>query len=866
MNSKIKKLLMVGLCSAAIGSAFIFGRIEDSNGIATADQNSKRTSEEDGASSGISKAKAKSKEVRVAAVGSEEQFLGDLRLIAENEHLQLYINDQTTEVAIKEKANGYVWYSNPKDRDDDKIAAAVNKTNLASQLLVSYYNDKGHESFMNNFAESIQRKQFEIQTTDKGVKIVYEIGTSQSGLEAIPAVIDKDRFEELILNKIEDERARSTLRTRFFYNEEKQVYERKKMPDYIVKDVVATLQSVGYTVEDAKADNEKHASEAKKEAATPRFVIPLVYELDGEDLIVRIPAGEVVDTVEFPLHNVNVLPFFGAAGTSEDGYMFVPDGTGALIHLNSPKKLVRSYELPIYGMDETPWPDKIDFRLSEKSRLPVFGIKQGEHATVAIIEQGDALATITADTSGKINSYNNVGPQFRFRLMEMFPFRSGSMKREVPQYSALYQDGIALRYTFLSGNSANYVGMATHYRNYLVNKYQLERLQDTANSPFILELVGSIPVYKSFLGVPYQSVEAMTTYNQAISLLSMLKEQDIDNIQLKYSGWFNKGVDHQFPDDVNPDSVLGGKKDFQKLVQYTKDNQIGLYPDVALLRVYEEGHGFKPSRDSAEFIQRDNVLIYDRSIVTGQFMDPLYYLLSPRKLPDLVQSFLDSYATYGVDGISLRDLGDGLHSSVSKKETIDRPKTQQIVVDQEKLIQGKLNNVMVNGGNAYSLPSAKTIVNAPLASNKFQIIDEEVPFYSIALHGYFDIAGMPINMDRNQDERSRLLLNLETGSNVYYEWFYGDQSSVRLTKFDYLYSANYRNWFDEAVQFYKETDPFLKQVRGQTITGHRKLADNVFETTYEKGQTVIVNYNKTDVVVDGVRIAAQNYRIGGELK
>ncbi|HLV10749.1 MAG TPA: hypothetical protein VKY40_11095, partial [Halanaerobiales bacterium] len=51
----------------------------------------------------------------VNAITAEE--LIDFYRVQENEHLILYMNRETTEIAIQEKSSGEVWYSNPPDRD-----------------------------------------------------------------------------------------------------------------------------------------------------------------------------------------------------------------------------------------------------------------------------------------------------------------------------------------------------------------------------------------------------------------------------------------------------------------------------------------------------------------------------------------------------------------------------------------------------------------------------------------------------------------------------------------------------------------------------------------------------------------------------
>lgn len=47
-----------------------------------------------------------------------------------------------------------------------------------------------------------------------------------------------------------------------------------------------------------------------------------------------------------------LLPYFGAAGAGEQGYMLVPGGSGALIELNNGKTNLEPYETELlYGED-----------------------------------------------------------------------------------------------------------------------------------------------------------------------------------------------------------------------------------------------------------------------------------------------------------------------------------------------------------------------------------------------------------------------------------------------------------------------------------------------------------------------------------
>ena len=54
-------------------------------------------------------------------------------LAKENDNLKLYVNTESGEVAIYDKRNGKITYSNPINADEDSIANETNKNYLKSQ-------------------------------------------------------------------------------------------------------------------------------------------------------------------------------------------------------------------------------------------------------------------------------------------------------------------------------------------------------------------------------------------------------------------------------------------------------------------------------------------------------------------------------------------------------------------------------------------------------------------------------------------------------------------------------------------------------------------------------------------------------------
>ena len=188
---------------------------------------------------------------------------------------------------------------------------------------------------------------------------------------------------------------------------------------------------------------------------------------------------------KFPLYSIKFLEYFGAQDQSKDGYMFVPDGSGSLIYLNNHKNNAAPFSTPVYGYDNSIRRDE-RFQFAQRCCLPVFGMKQGTDAFFAIIEKGDTHASINADVSGRINSYNQVYAEFNTVPKDDMVMNSatGQVRYNVFQHK-IYDGFIQVRYAFLNGDNANYSGMAKYYQNYLVDNNALRKITPERTFRFI---------------------------------------------------------------------------------------------------------------------------------------------------------------------------------------------------------------------------------------------------------------------------------------------------------------------------------------------------------------------------------------------
>ena len=781
---------------------------------------------------------------------------------AENEILKLYVDPETTQIAVLDKRNGKVVYSNPQEKDS--IAVSVNAEELNSQLIVQYYNEKRTAMSMNNYTMSIENGQFELQSIPDGVRILYTLGDLSSKTGTVPVYITEERLQTLVLDKLPEDEAK-TVKSSYMPSSTYEGYLELASGVMNSKLTLNRFQGyfdeAGYTQEDFLQD--MAISEEGEEKIT--FTIVVDYRLDGEELLAEIPASMIEETGGGKIGSISFLKYFGSAGLEEEGYMLVPNGSGALIYFNNGNKQ-ESYSQAIYGTDPAA-ANYIQLEQSEKARLPIFGIKREDSAVFARIENGDAFATISAEVSGKLNAQNYVYPTFLLRpseLLSMFGTTGGEADLPLVE-DALYDGVLRVRYAFLTEEDADYSGMAAYLRDQLTQEGVLTKQEPEEELPMYLDMVGGVQMKKFFIGVPYLTDFAMTTFEEAETIAERFHNEGITALKLNYLGWFNGGYYHDMPDNVNVLSKLGGKKGLEQLTEMIESAGGEVFAEVAFQRVSEEAGGFAPMFEAGryysgiylEFGQINPATVRQTSSLG--YPETLYYCMSPRYLGYYAQHFADEISDIAVTGISLRDLADNLQSDKNNSESVNREAAKYVVKDAFQALEDTERKIMVSGGDYYSLAYADDIINAPISANSYFIIDEEIPFYEMVIHGYIDYACSAINLADYSDYDMLILNLIETGAAPHFTLSYEDASEMKYSGLNKIYTSDEDYWFEDAVEIYGEVNEALAGVSGQTMVSHEILDEGVRKVTYENGVVFYINRSAASVTVEGVEIGAYSY-------
>ena len=581
------------------------------------------------------------------------------------------------------------------------------------------------------------------------------------------------------------------------------------------------------------------------------MVIPVTYTLGDAWFEAAVLTEELEEGDTCYLTAVNLLPVFGAGDWEDEGYLFVPDGSGALVHFNNQVLMTTPYHGMVYG-EELANPAERRVTLTQTVRLPVFGTvyTQSRQALMGVVTQGAGAAGIGVLNGNERCGYNAVSSTLHRRILSQQ--ENLFNKKQVSRVSRVSytEEAYAVRYYTLSGDEADYPGMAGRYRQYLVDE---KGLQKNPQPPVLnVDLIGSVGLPSSFLGIPYTKQESLTTFAQAQTILDALRAGGADQLAVRYRGWSNNGLANQkIPNQAVPLSNLGGKKGLEALLAYTKEQGISLYPDTDLLSFRAGGHGVSKNGDAIRtpFRQIAYQHTYMLSVYSTVLDDNPARLLTPSRIPSVAGTYLASLQKEGLQAVGLSTLGHTYYGNLDEKQNDYRSGMEAIAAQTLGTYCDAGMDLLLDAANAYAWPFATRILNAPASSSGYNLFDEDVPFYQIVLHGYVSTALTPTAQAAQPE--LHFLKAVEFGSELVYTGMYAPASLLTDTSFHDLYGTTYTAWLDQACANWKAYAPLMEAVYDQAIVQHSQPASDVYRTVYENGVTVWVNYTDEAVVVDG---------------
>ncbi|WP_409347222.1 DUF5696 domain-containing protein [Paenibacillus sp. MBLB4367] len=575
--------------------------------------------------------------------------------------------------------------------------------------------------------------------------------------------------------------------------------------------------------------------------------IPIEVKVDGDSVVTKIIDSGIKEG-KLSLLWVRLYPFFGAERSEgQEGYLFVPDGSGALIPYEQHSTNVnRIYQEPIYGQD-------LSFKVNSEPNsrhqvvMPVYGAKSQERAYLAIVEDGAEQAEIVGSPSGVFSGYNWITAQQNYRSTYL-QVTNEAKGRAFTTYNKKerFTGDRAVRYVLLDKPKAGYVGMAERYREYLMQTHGLKSLSPKSDKmPLLLNIIGGVQED----GLLKDRYLRTTTTSDAMKMVQRLYGLGIDNMVVNYLGWQEDGYDAQGA-PLRVDNRLGGAEGMKQLTQYARTLDIPVY-----LNTNYTYH----SIDAGKFNRNRHGLRDLGGTVMGQ-------LVSMGFLAPLLDREIAYIKGLGANGITAEGLGAAVFSDYNTNYPASREENRKL--QQSFLQKFRDGGLDVRGANTpfgahtnfFAVPHVSAIDGLVDDYSFDSFSAAAIPFAQISLHGLVSYTSFAAN---NRDEyRKQFLRDLEFGSAPSFLFLYENADRFKYANTGiHPYSPDYRDWEAEAVKEYQKMNEALGDVQDKFIVNHRELAPEVKETTYAGGKRIIVNYGTEPYQNGGITVQPLDYLI-----
>jgi hypothetical protein len=591
-------------------------------------------------------------------------------------------------------------------------------------------------------------------------------------------------------------------------------------------------------------------------------------ELKDGRITFRMVDDSIKETKENSLAAVYFVPFLGSTKSDEiDGYMFVPDGPGALIRFSKPSQYLVNFDKRVYGKDYGI--DKLfevndlkssrpnDFTTEEANILmPVFGVVHGvkQNAIFAAIEKGAEYASIMATPSGMLTNYNWVTGKFIYRQKYLQPTsRSGSGVQIVQKNRNSFEAEIT--YDFLNGNNADYVGMAKLYKETLKNQGILPR-EERVDSRIPLQLdVITADIEKGFL---FNSLKKITPVEQVNAIVDSLSASGVNNTTMVVQGWQKGGIGGSRPADFKFESKLGGKKAFADLSKFIEAKGGNLYyyenpVTVNKTQLDTRKEGGNSLSQALIKIERDNNDIWFKET----------YFIESNLAADYIAKKGDEYTENNMKSMAINEFGSKLYAENQQNHVTTRIDARNQFEKAAEKVSGKVENLALYSPNQYLWKYTKDIFNTPMTNSQYLFETDTVPFLQIVLKGSVDYYGPYSNMSFYS--KIDILRLVEYGAYPAYLITGKNNSELGYTTSSELYSTNFEDWKNNITEAYGYVNKALSRVEGKQIINRTILSIGVVRVDYEDGKSIIVNYTGSDYNLQEVVVPAQDYVVlGGE--
>lgn len=808
--------------------------------------------------------------------------------VSENSDFVLYLDETTSHFKVEDKNSGLTWRSNPETPTLDAQRAT---------LSIVYMEGEGNSNTrksINNYKTSINhdpsvdydkgiRRTYSINYIDNGFQILYELTNLDINYLYIPRFLTAEIYNQTVEALLErynetldfyDYDLYLTFRDNYqkdAFNEElfqiiESSYEnmsRTTLSDlydiFYPTDSANRFDFLGvYSLDRVQEENAQYGYFKEFDIFNIQVATQVVLtEFGVETNIIR---NSIKESRNISVTEINLYPYFGAVpnfeldGTPSVGEIVIPDGSGAVINFNNEKGgETNAYRVRVYGDDLAMAP----YNNINRNDLifPIFGMVYQNSGFAAIISNGDAMASINANTSSTRTPFNVAYASFELREKETITLGTVTRRDITLVTKDIVDTDFGVSFYILDNENSNYTGIAKSYRDYLIENYNLTKKDNTTNSILTLELLGAYDQQEFFLGVPYTTQQSLTTFKEAVEIVENLKKLGVSEMSILYNGALNGGINPENSFSSKIEKVLGGKKGYQQMETRLDELGVDLSVSVELIAARDFNKPFDNIRYTSRRISKANSVIYSYDKSTELFEENSVlnrYAINPSYYESLYNRFDRRNV---IDGLQFEYLGNSLTGNYQTKNMIYR---QDAVTYQRNLFE-KMDdkNIVLRQPLGFAIPYADYIVDLPVSTTLYTIIDYSIPLVQLVLNGYIDYSIESINLSSSRSTDYLFLKAIETGSNLKYTITKDSSEELLNTPYNNYLSTTYANWEETMVEQYKEINSL--GIYNSELINHKRISHDVFQVEYANGTVITINYNPNSVNYNGNVIPGLSY-------
>lgn len=620
------------------------------------------------------------------------------------------------------------------------------------------------------------------------------------------------------------------------------------------------ISLLGASKKTIKITNTANGFKADIEIKDISLKFQLKVSLVDDYLDIEIPYSSIEEDASEKnrLMGLYLYPFFdstrGVQTTEQESYIFVPDGSGALIDTKT-KTLVSNpsniYSARVYGNDYGVSGLDAIKRISNgympySVTLPAFGMVSGGKGYITHITGGAEYSEIKATTYGMLFDYNFAYNTFHYRdSYTQLTNNSGGTQTDVQTDKNVFD--AKMRIMLLEGEDANYSGMARRLRSDLLSSGLLAQKSSTKTD---IPLKTDFLMSESRKEVVGSSVVRMSTADFVQSAFKELKSNVAGEIYSTLYGYTNGGLSGSSPKHFGLESKTGSNREYKDLAKFAEQNDVKLAFGADYVQV---------RKDSGSFAKKDIAMTLSKQIISlpnynsHEYNTDDLYILHAKASKKYFENEKKDFKNIGISSVQLSTLGNLLTTS-SFNYTQNRT---EALTQYKNLVESSGFDIVLDNPNMYFWDNVAAISNSPISNSGYMIALESIPFVQMLTSGSITSFRNAINI--NCHDRDDILNMIDYG--VYPSYQLTEEDPINLYRTDsfYLFSSQYSVWQEHINATYLEVNSALRQVIGANFTERKALSRDIYECSYSNGVKFIINYTAKDFACGEQTIPAKNF-------